>query len=276
MQNLPPLPGIAPRVIKLVESPDTSAADLERVIRMDAALTAKLLRTANCPFYRTSIQEVTHLRRAIAMLGMRTVRSVVLGVVFRSFLGTSDGSKGLSTESTWRHALAVAVGSRILAVLRRSADPEEAFLAGLLHDLGKSVAFQYAPNEVADVLADVAQHKIPMLEAELDLLGIDHQEIGAIAVDRWGMPGHVKAAASFHHNPKSRKLAENDQPIVYMVHMANCLAHTLGYDLRISEPIPTPDPVVTDYLNLPEAQWDPISEVLTMEVKRAEEAFGID
>ena len=277
LQNLPPLPAVVPHVIRLVESENASAADLEQVIKTDAALTVKLLRTANSAYYRTGDMQVMSVRRAVAILGTRVVRSITLGVAFRGMFGTGEiRCASMNRENWWRHCLAVAVGSRILGALTQAIDPEEAFLSGLLHDVGKMCLDHLLPEEMARVILRTSRSEVSMQEAETAVLGFDHTEIGDLAAEKWGLPGPVHSAIVKHHSPGTCDLSVDHVPIVYAVHTANWLAHELGFDLGVGEARRAADPEVLKCLDLPSAQYEPIKKVISLEVERAQQAYSVE
>jgi putative nucleotidyltransferase with HDIG domain len=232
IRNLPTLPAVLGQIIALLEDPNSSAADIERVLRHDQALSSKLLAMANSAYYAFQY-EVTTVRRAVVAVGYHEVRNLCMGLSLMGFLKPSVFRDREMANNLWLHSLAVSYGAKIVAQHNQKLDPEVAYTAGLLHDIGKVVLAAFYPDEVEKLQALLAQGGRSFAEAEHEL-GLSHAEIGKLLAEHWRLPSILAQVISRHHSPSSS--LEHFQ-LVSAVHAADYLAHGLGFrDAYRTEP----------------------------------------
>ncbi|HZP82602.1 MAG TPA: HDOD domain-containing protein [Chthonomonadaceae bacterium] len=270
--TVPILPHLVTQILRLTDNPNAHARDYERLIIQDAGMAAKVLRTANTPYFGGGGQ-ITTLQRALIQLGDNTVRSICLTVAFQSSLMTKSFNKRFNVGRFWQHSLAVACAAKILARLRRNPLAEEAFVAGLMHDLGKLVIAMLLPLEANLIYNLVEVQQMSDYEAEQQTLGLTHQEIGRLAAERWCLPGIYFDPIAKHHTP-TEDVFEID-PLTAFVHIGNALAHEI--DMGFSPPgnVNRADPLVLDFLEIPEAQYDPIRTAVLKEVLIVSKQMGL-
>ncbi len=233
--DLPALPEVAARVLELVRNPKTRVQDLETAISRDQALTAKVLRIANSAFYGVR-GTISTLSRAIVVLGFNTLRSVVMASSAKGLYRTKNSC--FKDKILWEHSLAVALAARSLAVHCQYGAREEAFVGGLLHDIGKVILDRSLREPYQEVLERVYNDGQSFVEAETEVLGFDHTEVGALVVARWGLAPALQEAVRLHHQPMS---AETDPTLCAIVSLANSLCVKLGIgpernpDLELAE-----------------------------------------
>src|SRR5579871_4304738 len=157
-ENLPVLPQIASSVLRLADDPDSSAREMEKLIERDSAIAAKILRVANSSYY--GLSNVPSISRAISILGLNTVRSLVVGIAYQQIIAARQVSKLFSKVEFWRHSVAVATSAKILGKLKMPARAEELYSAGLMHDVGLLVLDRFAPNELDQAVSYAQQQKI--------------------------------------------------------------------------------------------------------------------
>ncbi|HSV74360.1 MAG TPA: HDOD domain-containing protein [Chthonomonadales bacterium] len=224
LADLPPLPAVVTRVLQTVNSPETSADDLNRLISLDQSLSSKLLRIVNSSYYGfpKRISTVTH---AVVILGFNTVRNLVLGVsTFEMLSQRRPAAAGLNRTLYWEHSVAVAVGASLLAAKKRPRTRtfvEEAFISGLLHDIGGLFLDCYFPTQYAVTLAFAGREGVPMVEAERLVLGIDHAYVGKRMADHWSFPQVLVEAFGGHHRPNP---ASEHHAMAAIVNVADWLA----------------------------------------------------
>ncbi len=193
--QLPVQPGAAMRLLWMLEDPRTSAADLGRLIESDPALSTQVIRLANTAFYGLS-GKVSSAWRAVTVLGLATVRAIATTAAFDLF-----SEKGRSVpDDFWPHSVTTAAASAALA-RRVGVQPNEAFSAGLLHDIGSALVFRRAPRRydaVLDALAD--DPALARLEAERREFGMTHAEVGAAALGVMRFPADMVEAIGSHHS----------------------------------------------------------------------------
>lgn len=237
--------------MELVRRPETSAADLGRVISRDAALAARVLKISNSALYGVR-GTITTLSRAIVILGMRTLQSLVVAASSESLYR----SKSFKDQLLWDHAVAAALVSRSLAKRFRSAPVEEAFVAGLLHDIGKAVLDANMSDAYQQIVQIVYNEGTTFVKAEQDRLGFNHCHVGAFVVRKWNFAPLLQEAVRWHHEPDK---AEEEPKMCATVSLANAFCVKLGVG-----PERIPD---IDLLSLP------ASRILGLNVAQLDDAF---
>lgn len=223
--NLPLMPGSAARISSLFQDINVSSSKLAEVISYDPILTARILRLANSSLYFLQ-KEVTTLQRAIDVVGMKAVYEImIIGLAADSFAKEiRDTAQG---RLIWKHSLAVALLSRELSQVLGLRGTEEAFICGLLHDIGKILLLQNDFLRFSDVLKEHSENA--MLHAENEAFGYNHAQIGSLVAHRWGLPDDVCHTILNHHNP-----SQSDQlsVVAHLISAADFIANSYGYGLR--------------------------------------------
>lgn len=217
--DLPPLPQVASQVLRVSADPDATAEDLRKVISMDQALTSQILKISNSAMFGM-MREVTTLTQAIMTLGFSTIKSVVIASSAKNLY--HRGAVGLQERLIWEHALVTAMASRAFAKSLRFARIEEAFIGGLLHDIGKSVMGVKFPERYSVLLRTVYNEQGTCLQLELDTFGFDHAMVGEALVSQWNLAASLQAAVRWHHDPT--QAADDNQGLTSIVALANHMA----------------------------------------------------
>jgi putative nucleotidyltransferase with HDIG domain len=217
--DLPPLPQVASQVLRVSADPDANAEDLRKVIAMDQALTSQILKISNSAMFGM-VREVTTLTQAIMTLGFSTIKSVVIASSAKNLY--HRGTVGLQERLIWEHALVSAIASRAFAKSLRFARLEEAFIGGLMHDIGKSVLGIKFPERYGALLRTVYNEQGGCLQLELDTFGFDHAMVGEALVSRWNLASSLQSAVRWHHDPLHAP--EEHQELAAIVALSNQLA----------------------------------------------------
>ncbi|MCU0609827.1 MAG: HDOD domain-containing protein [Chitinispirillaceae bacterium] len=229
IDNLPSLPAIVTQLLSVVNSPDSSVDDAVCLIEKDPALTGKFLRLANSAFYGMP-RTVSSISNAVVILGFNVIRSVVLSVsIMKMFSG--DDKRAISKEVFWKHSITTALAAKELVrhlMSFRMVDPESAFCAGMLHDIGRLVFNEYLGAEYVAVCSYAREFGVPLIEAETHKLGISHAGLGCLMAEKWGLPVDLESVIVHHHAPDSTITGAE---LVNIVHLADLIAHELGADL---------------------------------------------
>lgn len=196
--DLPPLPQVASQVLRVSADPDATAEDLRKIIAMDQALTSQILKISNSAMFGM-VRGVTTLTQAIMTLGFSTIKSVVIASSAKNLY--HRGTVGLQERLIWEHALVSAIASRAFAKSLRFPRLEEAFIGGLLHDIGKSVMGVKFPERYAALLRSVYNDGGICLDLELETFGFDHAMVGEALVTQWNLAASLQAAVRWHHDP---------------------------------------------------------------------------
>ena len=197
--QLPVQPGAAMRVLWMLEDPRMSAADLGRLIESDAALSDRIIRLSNTAFYGLS-GKVSNAWRAVTVLGLATVRAIATTAAFDLF---SERGRTVP-DDFWRHSVTTAAAAAAIA-RRVGIQPNDAFSAGLLHDLGAALAFRRAPRRY-DAAMDrrATSPETPLIEIECEEFGATHAQVGAAALGVMRFPADVVEAIAQHHSPPAQ------------------------------------------------------------------------
>ena len=217
--HLPALPSIAMEVISIIEDPKTDAHTLSSLISKDQVLTSKVLKIANSPFYGYS-KTISTLDFAIVVLGLDTLKDAVLSVALVSQL-SKNTSKNFDINSFWDHSIATSIIARELAKHLKLKTRAEAFIAGLIHDLGILILNQYFQNEFEEVVNVMKSENVLITVAEQKVFGVTHDEVGSWLAQRWNFPKILIEAMRFHHNPTHAVIAKH---LSTVVHFAEVLA----------------------------------------------------
>ncbi|MCU0271824.1 MAG: HDOD domain-containing protein, partial [Acidimicrobiales bacterium] len=221
-QNLPSLPVVALEVLRVSQDDDATVEDLTQVLAQDPALSAKVLQMANSPLFSRGGGSITSLQRASSLLGFRAVKVIALGFSLASELPMRGEEAGFDLTRYWHRSLVNAVVARSLAQASGSKQAEEAFLVGLLADIGKLVLAQAAPDAYGRVVA--AQGGWPDTDSERAELGYDSIDVACALLHQWGVPS-VFAVAILHGARAGSVPAELSQE-------AAELARVLGLSLQ--------------------------------------------
>ncbi|MDR0306768.1 MAG: HDOD domain-containing protein [Chitinispirillales bacterium] len=226
--RLPSLPTVVLKLMDVVNSSGSSADDASKLIDKDPALTSKMIRLANSAFYGIP-RSISSVSSAVVILGFNTIRSLVLSA---SVAKMFDGKHSIDMDRYWKHSIVTAMISKIIVrhlMSVRMVDPESAFCAGILHDIGKLVFSQHMPDDYAAVCDYAKKEGIPLIEAEDELLGINHEKMGSILAEKWTLPPDLGCVLAHHHDPK--QAAEEASYLVNIVHLSDVIAHNLGCGL---------------------------------------------
>jgi putative nucleotidyltransferase with HDIG domain len=199
-KNLPTIPTVLARILQLVDAESASGKELIKVIENDQALTGKMLRLANSAFFGQT-RKVATIPRAVVLLGFSTVRNLALGVKVWDALGTGIARNRL--DELWAHAVTVAVAAKAIAAKLRAGDPDEAFTAGLLHDVGRLVLAMRFREEYWRAVGGASEAEAVERTEALEF-GVDHTEVGGWILEAWNLPPSIVEAVRVHHAAESR------------------------------------------------------------------------
>jgi HD-like signal output (HDOD) protein len=247
LRRLPCLPSTYFEVLKRVESRDANADSVGEVIARDPSATARVLQMVNSAAFALA-QKVSDPSHAVLLLGLDTVKSLVLCLQVFS-RGEQSKHAGFSLGDLWEHSSQVAKMAREI-VLHETSDTRlanDAFTAGLLHDVGRIVIASNLPKEYAAIVAAAKQKSCPLHEEELAQLGVTHAQVGAYLLGLWGMTASLVEAAALHHVP--RESSTQEFSILTAVHVANVFAYE-GSKHEDGLPLPELDQVYLEALDL--------------------------
>lgn len=213
--NLPAMSATMLEVSKLLDDPSTNTAALSKIIGRDQGLSTKILSIANSPLYGLT-RKVSTIDFAILIIGYQDIKNIVVALTMvDSFRNKSD--KYLDQNSFWMHSMLAGTASKRVAEDLGFRIGSEAFVAGLLHDLGIPVMHKFFKTEFENIVNDFNENESSSIEVERKYLGLDHQEIGNYLSTKWSLPEHLSNSILYHHKPSSAPEADVLTSIVHLV-----------------------------------------------------------
>lgn len=223
IRALPPFPVTIQKVMALAGDPESSLTELAAVIRLDPAITANILRICNSAYFGLR-RPVDNVGDAILHMGRKNVLRAVMAAGLSRYFRTARGYDVRGAE-LWEHAVAVALMSHICAAKLSGADDPRLFTAGVLHDIGKTVMGEFVLEAWQKIQDLVEKQKYAFLEAEEEVLGVNHAELGGEIARIWKFPDEILKAIAFHHRPD---LLANGDTVPWIVYLSNQVCHLMG------------------------------------------------
>jgi putative nucleotidyltransferase with HDIG domain len=269
IRNLPTPPIVFHQIQKVINDPKVSANHIAAILAEDPAMSVKVLKLTNSAFYGLA-REIDSVKQAVVIVGLEAVKNLVLSASVLDMFKGKDVDSNFQ-DKFWRHSLATAFCSRILAKhLRKNGmvDPDSAFSAGLLHDIGKIVIACFLPSEYAKLKeATRLNPNAASFEIEEQALGYTHAQIGALLAVQWKLPQKLGESITFHHRPSQAPMKD---PAIYVVHIADYLAKRTFYDSEDLESVGVLEEGVMEHMQVTEADLDTYADALRQEYLKAE------
>ena len=222
VNDLPTLPIVFQELFTRMQDPDAEISELADVIARDPALTAKILKLVNSAFYGRD-NRISTIGRAIIIMGFHAVRSAALAVsVLDQFKGVESKAAAFTLDGFWRHSIGVSCIAKQLSIVLKVAESEDAFVAGLLHDVGKLVMLQHFPEDVDDLCRAASEQQLSWRACEEALYPTNHANIGRALFRAWNFPAPVVEAVSCHHEPTA---ASRHAELASIVHLADYFSY---------------------------------------------------
>jgi putative nucleotidyltransferase with HDIG domain len=272
--DIPTLPSIATTIMEKTLDSKVNARQIAQMVEKDQALAIKVLKIANSPFYRR-IKEISTIRGAVVLLGFNVLKSIVLSISVINLFNEKD-KRALDFYKFWQHSIACAVCAKAIANKVMSASAEDAFIAGLLHDLGKVVADQLIcrKGEYNEVLDVMNRANSDIVKVEQNIVGIDHATLGKYLMDKWNLPSHLSKTIAFHHNLSEISDDNEANKLCSIIHVADIVTNHLGLGLSQSQG-GFVDPSLLKQLDLSSHDIQDISITLKDSISTISEEMGI-
>lgn len=250
IKGLVTLPDVYLRITRLIDDPRSSTADIVKAVSQDPSFTIRLLRVANSALYRFP-SAVDTVAKAVSVIGTSQISNLALSM---SVASSFDGmlNELVSMPNFWRHSLYCALISRHLARVAGRCDPDALFTAGLLHDIGELVIFNRLPEPAKAALLLVldSQDELPIHQAERQIIGFDHSEVGGEMARQWNLPPLLEECIAHHHDIASAKRHPREVALVYLGNILALMAELDSFELDDFAPI---DPLAWSLTGLSEA-----------------------
>lgn len=269
--DLPTIPVVAMKVMKLLESDNATAEELAKVVAADPAVAARVLKISNSSFYGCQ-RQIQSLSMAIVILGFTTLKSLVVAAsvkqVYKPF--------GLTEQMLWEHSFGAGLASRIIAAKTRLANEEEAFLAGLFHDIGKTIMNSLDRDKFQQVMQKSYNDGIPFADVERSIYPFSHDEVGAYVIKKWNFPDTLFTTIMQHHN---LEFAPSDDAylinLTAVVNLADQFCNKYGIGTR--EPRDDIDPAASKaaaITGLPKERIDELMDFFIEAFEKDKQAFA--
>ncbi len=264
--DIPTMPAVATKVLKVASSEDATVADVTRLIASDQGLASKVLSTCNSAYYGLP-QRVKTLSRAVALLGFKSVRNLVL---VHSLPWKRASTPAFADQMIFDHAAATAVCARLIGALTGACDAEEALLGGLMHDTGRLAFNLVFPEEYEPVLKAFYNREGSSVDLERKAFGIDHTRVGEQVMRKWSFPDDLVHVAKAHHDPP-----DQHNPLTLVVCAANELSHLLGRGIKAPYEPPEELPAGLDRLGFGAKDLESLEERAQQAMEQSRDIFSI-
>jgi putative nucleotidyltransferase with HDIG domain len=258
------LPTVYSSLIDVLADPKSTTEDISNIITCDQASTTKVLKVVNSPFFGFSGQ-IDTISRAIVILGFNEIYNLLLASYIMDFFVKKEEVLDFRPVDFWGHSIAVGIATRLIGQKLGLPNPENLFVTGVLHDIGKLVFFEFSEDRFAAALALSKRTKQSLHHAEMAIFGMDHSETGALLAERWRFPSSIAQAIRYHQNGI---VPGGKDGLTAAVHLGNifCRALELGYPG--DDFIPQPNPQALEIIN---AQPNLLKDITSPLVKNFEE-----
>lgn len=267
LEELPTIPLILSRILEEIESERSSAKSIGQAISYDQSTTAKVLKVANSAYYSLP-RRVDSLSTAIVFLGLREIKSLVMSVGVFDFFFQKESEAVFNRDHLWLHSIGTATAARLVARHTRYPNLEGAFLAGLIHDIGKVVLDNYLKEDYQRALASCPSRDELLCQLESRALETNHAEVGGWLIDRWNFPPSLVDPVSYHHElPPLHSLHKE---LTAIVHLADILCQAEGIGFSGNNCLPPVNDTVWKTLKLSAQGMESLGGQLRQEKGRIE------
>jgi putative nucleotidyltransferase with HDIG domain len=233
ISHIATLPEITLRIIKLVEDPSSTAQDLNKLISNDPALCSRILKVVNSAFYGLP-RQIGSINRAIVLLGLNAVKNIAIAASLAKLFRGGELCAKFSAKDLWIHSIATATAGKLICDELKLGMPDEAFLAGLIHDIGIMVEMQSSRDKLVQTITSISfgpdgAPEQDMRELERSIIGADHEAFGAALCEMWKFPKSFGNVAGHHHDPAQVPAQYRTLPTVVCIADRLCAANRYGF-----------------------------------------------
>lgn len=227
IEQIPAFPATIQKVIDLLHDDDYRVADVVKVIGYDQAIAANIMKISNSAYFGVR-QQIRSIHDAVVYLGQQQLIRAVQTAGISKFYQKGGGGYVSRTADLWEHAVAVAIMSQILSRRICKREDPALYTAALLHDIGKIILGEYVHHAFAQINSRVSEGGCSFLEAEEEILGINHAQVGGWIAAHWNFPAEIREAIAYHHRPDL--LVREEKTTVWLVYLADQACLMFGMD----------------------------------------------
>jgi putative nucleotidyltransferase with HDIG domain len=265
MEQLSSVPLVYTRLNEAINSPRSSVGYMSTIISQDPGLSARLLHIVNSAFFGFP-RKIDTISRAVIVVGTQQLRDLALATsVIKSFKRIPE--KFVTIESFWKHSVACGTAARTIASLVGEKNVEQFFVAGILHDVGRLIIFEKAPDKSEEIFKCVTEFDMPLYQAERKILGYDHAAVGSSLIQNWKLPLSLEQIIGFHHAPE---LATRYNVETMIVHLADAIVHAMRIGSSGEQSVPCINEEAWESLGL---QMDVLPTLIDMVDRQSNEVF---
>jgi HD-like signal output (HDOD) protein len=264
------LPEITSKIIRTVEDPKSTAATLHKIVSHDPALVTRVLKVVNSAFYGLPGQ-IGSIERGIVLLGLNAVKNIAVAASLGQLFRGVKICEGYTAKDLWTHCVTVGVVARALAKQTKLPLADEAFLAGMIHDIGLLVELQTVPEQLKQVCERAKVEDNPFCDIEREVIGVDHQVFGAALAEAWKFPRSCQLVAGYHHQPQQ---LSNDRALVGLVHVADTICAQAANGFNLTAQRQTLDVGLLSELKLDQATLEQFKPTIPTLMADAQSLFG--
>ncbi len=270
VKHIPAFPKVAQQVMAVMDNPETSARDLAEIIQYDQAITANVLKICNAAYFGLP-RKVSSLDEAVVVIGQDILKDIIItSSSARFYKGAVGAGYQLGQGELWKHSVACAIMARLIAARVGGVDPGNAFTAGLLHDIGKRILSSFVADDFNRIIEKTEQG-MAFSEAETEVIGITHSELGGMIMDKWKFPEEIIAAVKNHHAEDVLSMGN----LSVVVGLANSLVISMGIGVGVDGLATRMRGEKLKEMGLDERNLDLLMAELVTEMEKAEDLFNI-
>ncbi len=263
------LPHIVTRLAQLINDEDSTLRDFEEIISLDPALVGRLLTLVNSSYYGL-VHKVDSVSRAIALLGMKNLHNIAVTDALKGMFRSKKCNATFSHDRLWIHCAATGICSKMVAERIFSINGDDAYLAGILHDIGLIVEWQEAEKKFLEVYNQLQPDGPSIIELEQEYIGTDHCEIGYLLAGEWQMSESLCEAIRDHH---SKNESTTPESLTGILQMSEYILSQLDFTLKKNIPVSLSD-TLAHYIKENLDEYQVLVEDLPEEIERVRNLYG--
>ena len=270
IRNLPTLPDVVMEILRLCDDQSATTREISQLIEKDPVLTTKVLKLVNSSYFGLS-KEIFSVNQALVLIGYNNLKSLIMSASMLQVFHQDSQVGSFSRKALWKHSIGVGIGARFLAKRLRIGDSEQAFVAGLIHDVGKVIIDWFFHPQFEEIIGMVDRDQCWIRDAESRVMQVTHEEVGSYLASRWNLPDMLIEAIAFHHSPSC---SQEHAVTAAQVQLADALIRELGIGYGGDPTIPQVDGEISTILSISESP-DELVEDLREELEKSEDLFGM-